>query len=97
MREALQTAPTGGSQSLEPDFTLEELLAELDALSLPEHGDTPTREPGGLDRYMVAERRKCSRTTAEVWLIQLEKQGVLTSRYEWDEARRARVRVWRRA
>ena len=77
-------------------FTYEELLAELDTLHLPEHGSTPTREPGGLDKYIVAKHKGWSNTKARLWLVALEAQGQLTSRYEWDEAKQARVRVWRR-
>jgi len=96
MREVVQAAPTGDTQSLEPEFTYEELFAELEALLISAHGDLPVRTPGGIDKYMVAQRKNCGASTARTWLVRLEAQGSLVSRFEWDETRRARVRVWRR-
>ena len=97
MREVVQAAPAGDTQDLEPEFTYEELFRELEALPISAHGDLPVRTPGGIDKYMVAKRKNCGTSTARTWLVRLEAQGELVSRYEWDEGRGARVRVWRKA
>jgi hypothetical protein len=67
------------------------LLDELAAL------DTPTRQPGDIDRFMYAEKMGISTTSAGDRLNEFVRRGVLVSMRVYDPATSKIVRVWRKA